>query len=92
MWLNDRPFPHFLESVLISCFHALSSPKKAACGRAGEAEIALDLFRSMKDEGLSADRVAYNALFSALRVAGRADQVRKADVKENVSSCDFPDI
>jgi hypothetical protein len=29
----------------------------------------------MKDEGLSADRVAYNALFSALRVAGEAQAV-----------------
>lgn len=29
----------------------------------------------MKSEGLSADGVAYNALFSALRVAGRADMV-----------------
>jgi hypothetical protein len=31
----------------------------------------------MKDEGLSADRVAYNAMFSALRVAGDADKVRR---------------
>lgn len=44
----------------------------SACGRAGEAEHALTLFQSMKDEGLSADRVAYNALFAALRVAGDA--------------------
>lgn len=47
----------------------------AACGRAGEADSAIELFRSMKSEGLSADGVAYNALFSALRVAGRADTV-----------------
>lgn len=47
-----------------------------ACGRAGEAKHALELFQNMKDEGLSADRVAYNALFSALRVAGNADKVR----------------
>ena len=33
------------------------------------------LFRTMKDEGLSPDRVAYNALFSALRVAGEAETV-----------------
>lgn len=46
----------------------------SACGRAGEAEHALSLFQSMKDEGLSADRVSYNALFSALRVAGDADK------------------
>ena len=48
---------------------------KGACGRAGESKHALKLFQSMKDEGLSADRVAYNALFSALRVAEDADKV-----------------
>ena len=64
-------FPSFADFVCQLCVRV------AACGRAGEAEIALDLFRSMKDEGLSADRVAYNALFSALRVAGKADQVRR---------------
>ncbi len=46
----------------------------SACGRAGKSEHALALFQSMKDEGLSADRVAYNALFSALRIAGDADK------------------
>jgi pentatricopeptide repeat protein len=46
----------------------------SACGQAGEAKRALALFQTMKDEGLSADRIAYNALFSALRVAGHADK------------------
>lgn len=46
----------------------------AACGRSGEHEHALRLFREMKDkDGITADRVAYNALFSALRVGGKAD-------------------
>lgn len=45
-----------------------------ACGKAGKATEAVNLFQAMKNEGLSADRVAYNALFSALRVAGDADQ------------------
>jgi hypothetical protein len=31
----------------------------------------------MKDEGLSPDSIAYNAMFSALRVAGEADAVSK---------------
>ena len=48
---------------------------KDACGRAGKVEQAIHLFQTMKDEGLSADRVAYNALFSALRVAGDANKV-----------------
>jgi pentatricopeptide repeat protein len=47
-----------------------------ACGRAGESKHALQLFQSMKDEGISADQIAYNTLFSALRVAGDADKVR----------------
>jgi pentatricopeptide repeat protein len=46
-----------------------------ACGRAGKGDQALELFQSMKEDGLSADRVAYNTLFSALRVAGVADKV-----------------
>lgn len=45
----------------------------AACGRSGKVDHALRLFRQMKDQGLAADRVAYNAVFSALRVAGRGD-------------------
>jgi pentatricopeptide repeat protein len=52
----------------------------AACGRAGETDSAIELFRSMKSEGLSADGVAYNALFSALRIAGRADMVSDESV------------
>lgn len=46
-----------------------------ACGRAGQAQKALELFQNMKDDGLAADRVAYNALFSALRVSKDADRV-----------------
>ena len=46
-----------------------------ACGRAGKADEAVALFRTMKDEGLSPDRIAYNALFSALRVVGDAEMV-----------------
>jgi pentatricopeptide repeat protein len=45
----------------------------SSCGRAGKVENAVRLFRQMKDEGLVADRVAYNALFSALRVAKKGD-------------------
>ena len=45
----------------------------ASCGRSGEVDHALRLFHQMKEQGLSADRVAYNAMFSALRVARKAD-------------------
>lgn len=48
-----------------------------ACGRAGESAHALRLFQNMKEEGLSPDRVAYNALFSAMRVARDPDTVSK---------------
>eukprot|EP00977_Amphora_coffeiformis_P012222 scaffold3023_cov175-Amphora_coffeaeformis.AAC.13 len=44
-----------------------------SCGRNGKDEHALKLFAQMKEEGLEADRVAYNALFSALRVSKRPD-------------------
>lgn len=44
-----------------------------SCGRAGQVDHALRLFRQMKDQGLSADCVAYNALFSALRVSKKSD-------------------
>jgi pentatricopeptide repeat protein len=47
-----------------------------ACGRAGKASKALELFDEMKSEGLVPDRVAYNALFSALRMAKNPDKVR----------------
>ena len=46
----------------------------SACGRAGQGQRALELFQNMKDDGLAADRVAYNALFSALRVSKDADR------------------
>jgi pentatricopeptide repeat protein len=45
----------------------------SSCGKAGKVEDAVRLFRQMKDEGMAADRVAYNALFSALRVAKSSD-------------------
>lgn len=45
----------------------------SACGRSGEYTNALRLFRDMKDEGLAADIVAYNALFNALRVGKQPD-------------------
>jgi pentatricopeptide repeat protein len=44
----------------------------SSCGRAGQVDHALRLFRQMKEQGLSADRFAYNALFSALRVAKKS--------------------
>ena len=45
----------------------------SSCGRAGQVDHAIRLFRQMNEEGMLADRVAYNALFSALRVSKRAD-------------------
>lgn len=45
----------------------------SSCGRAGQVEHAVRLFKQMKDQGMAADRVAYNALFSALRVAKKSD-------------------
>ena len=45
----------------------------ASCGRSGQVDHAANLFRQMKEQGLSADRVAYNALFLAFRIAKRAD-------------------
>jgi pentatricopeptide repeat protein len=56
-----------------------------ACGRAGESGKALELFQNMKDEGLSPDLVAYNALFSALRKAQEAEKVSRGFC--NYSSC-----
>ena len=45
----------------------------SSCGRNGQDEHALRLFLEMKRDGLSPDRVSFNALFSALRVAKRSD-------------------
>lgn len=45
----------------------------SSCGKAGQVDHAIRLFRQMRDQGISADRVAYNALFSALRVSKRSD-------------------
>jgi pentatricopeptide repeat protein len=53
----------------------LLSAHPDACGRAGQGSRALELFQNMRDDGLAADRVAYNALFSALRVSEDADRV-----------------
>jgi pentatricopeptide repeat protein len=47
----------------------------AACGRSGEYEEALKLFADMKKNGLQPDRVAYNAVFSALRIANKPREV-----------------
>lgn len=46
----------------------------SSCGKAGKADKALELFRKMNRQGMSADIVAYNALFAALRVASRSDE------------------
>ena len=53
-----------------------------ACGRAGQATKALELFQNMSDDGLAADRVAYNALFSALRVSEDPDKVSRKIIVE----------
>ena len=55
----------------------------SACGRAGQASKALELFQDMKDDGIPADRVAYNALFSALRVSEDADKVSEEETERN---------
>lgn len=47
---------------------------KGACGRSGEATKAFQLFQDMKADGLSADVVAYNAVFSSLRIAEDVDK------------------
>jgi len=43
------------------------------CGRAGQVDQALRLFQQMREQGISADRVSYNAVFAALRVSQRGD-------------------
>ena len=45
----------------------------ASCGRSGQVDHALRLFRKMSEQGISADLVAYNAVFSAMRVAKKPD-------------------
>jgi len=49
----------------------------ASCGKAGQADAALDIFKQMNEQGLSADVVAYNALFLALRVARRPLEAKR---------------
>jgi pentatricopeptide repeat protein len=48
-----------------------------ACGRAGKVSHALQLFDDMKAEGLVPDRIAFNAMFLALRMAKDPDKVRR---------------
>jgi pentatricopeptide repeat protein len=57
-----------------------TSPNKIAytaaissAGKSGQVDHAIRLFREMSEQGLAPDIVAYNALFSALRVGKRAD-------------------
>lgn len=66
-------FPILLTLFVATILFSLNSP--GACGRAGQGSKALELFQNMRDDGLAADRVAYNALFSALRVSKDADRV-----------------
>jgi pentatricopeptide repeat domain-containing protein 1 len=64
-----------------------------ACGRAGQSEMALELFETMASEGLKADRVAYNALFSALRIAKNPDKafdLWNDMCNSNTSRCPLP--
>lgn len=46
-----------------------------ACGRSGEYQHALEVFNDMKRDGIKPDRVSYNALISALKVARQPDRV-----------------
>ncbi|GKY92676.1 hypothetical protein MPSEU_000237700 [Mayamaea pseudoterrestris] len=43
----------------------------STCAKAGKYEHAIRLFHEMKDAGIPPDNIAYNALFTALRVAGQ---------------------
>lgn len=69
-------------SVILEILHVLSSTRThvmipstpAACGRSGKYNEALQLFTDMKNQGLHPDRIAYNAVFSALRVANRPEE------------------
>lgn len=49
----------------------------SSCGRAGRVDEALRLFQQMRQQGISADIVAYNALFSAFRVSKRASDAHE---------------
>lgn len=69
--------------------HSCIDFHSGACGRAGQAQKALELFQNMKDDGLAADRVAYNALFSALRVSKDADRVSSSKRKNNTNHIEF---
>lgn len=66
----------------------------SACGRSGKADEALKLFTDMKEQGLQPDRVAYNAVISALRVAHMPEKVlvlwREMVGKRNVRSSRMP--
>lgn len=45
-----------------------------SCGKVGKVDEALRLFDQMQEQGLSADLVAYNSLFAALRVGKRSNE------------------
>lgn len=45
----------------------------ASCAKVGKADEALNLFEKMQEQGISADLVAYNALFAALRSGKKPD-------------------
>lgn len=44
-----------------------------SCGKSGQVDYAIQLFRQMKQQGLYADCVAYNSLFTALRISKRSN-------------------
>jgi pentatricopeptide repeat domain-containing protein 1 len=45
-----------------------------SCGKWGQVDDAILLFRQMQQQGLKADRIAYNSLFTALRIAKRSNE------------------
>lgn len=59
---------------MVGCSHFVSA---GACGRAAESSKALELFEEMQSTGIGVDTVAYNAVFSALRVSNEADAAYK---------------
>jgi pentatricopeptide repeat protein len=73
--VSERPCVRTFSARVIGFSHLELFLNTGACGRAGQASKALELFETMKSEGLAADRVAFNALFSALRVAKNSDKV-----------------
>jgi pentatricopeptide repeat protein len=49
----------------------------SSCGRVGQVDHAMRLFRQMQEQGLAADVVAYNALFTALRIGKKSNAAFK---------------